>query len=605
MKRLLVTFGLWAALTAPSVGLGEALVTRSPLPEEVQSDLLKSLETDPLNPRLHRELAEAYTRNRKFTEAISQYQKVLELSPRDADARVHLAELFAWTGDLDRSLVAYRDLLSMEPGHREARLGMAQVLRWSQRYTEAQALYESILQNEPEHLEAIKGLARTYAMAGDFKSGLNMADQGIAIAPKDPFLYTQKGILLGWMGRYKEAKEFLLTALDLDPRFVPAYRTLGDIHVWEKKFGDAVDNYQKALEIDPDSTDTAMDLARAYQSDDRMGQAEEAVKMALRRAPEDRKALELLQEIRRGRPLRLDQWIERVLEPAGLVVTLVLLIRFFYRNRREAAHRSRFFRTLFRRILPGLFILLIAAYSIQLMISNELVHEVVEYLIFVALGFSVFLWYWHPRASSPPTLERVLVVGAHPDDIELGAGGCLLRFKDEGAKVYGLVMSMGEKGTSGTAARRREEAEAAARVLGLDDLEILDFPDSRLRDHRNDIQQAIEERIKKLDIRMVITHGPEETHSDHRTVFEAAREAARGHSLICFESISSPKEFIPNFFVDITPYLPEKIRAIGLHKSQQEKLYMDPEIVKGRAAHRGLQAGVPFAEAFWIYRWLR
>jgi LmbE family N-acetylglucosaminyl deacetylase len=103
----------------------------------------------------------------------------------------------------------------------------------------------------------------------------------------------------------------------------------------------------------------------------------------------------------------------------------------------------------------------------------------------------------------------------------------------------------------------------------------------------------------------VITHSFRETHGDHVAVFEAAKEAARRASLLCFETVSTPQEFVPNFFVDVTPYLARKLQAIGVHRSQGEKLYMDPEMVRGRAAHRGLQVGLPYAEAFWVYRWLR
>ena len=100
-------------------------------------------------------------------------------------------------------------------------------------------------------------------------------------------------------------------------------------------------------------------------------------------------------------------------------------------------------------------------------------------------------------------------------------------------------------------------------------------------------------------------NSPHETHGDHVAVFEAAKEAARKCSLLCYESISAPKEFVPNYFVDITPYLPDKLSAVSSHRTQRGKFYMNEELVKGRAAHRGLQAGVPYAEAFWIYRWVR
>ncbi len=211
-----------------------------------------------------------------------------------------------------------------------------------------------------------------------------------------------------------------------------------------------------------------------------------------------------------------------------------------------------------------------------------------------------------PRAPlSGPLTGPVLVVGAHPDDIELGAAGAALRLAEEGEKVYGLVLTQGENGTQGPAVIREEEARAAAGVLGLKDLWVSTFPDTLLRQHIPELRDVIERKVLDLGIRVVVTHGPHETHGDHAAVFEAAREASRKCSLVCFESISAPKEFVPNFFVDITRYLSGKLEAVKLHKTQATKFYMDPDLVKGRAAHRGLQAGVRYAEAFWIYRWVQ
>ncbi|MHB8483642.1 MAG: PIG-L deacetylase family protein, partial [Nitrospiria bacterium] len=176
---------------------------------------------------------------------------------------------------------------------------------------------------------------------------------------------------------------------------------------------------------------------------------------------------------------------------------------------------------------------------------------------------------------------------------------------EEGKRVYSLVLSQGEKGTSGPPGLRKMEAETAATTLGLDGNWILDFPDTHLREHINGMKKAIEEKIEELGIGLVLTHSPREIHGDHLAVFEASREASRQRSLLCFETVSTPQEFVPNFFVDISPFLANKIKAIGMHKTQGNKFYMDPEIVRGRAAHRGLQAGIRYAEAFWIYRWIR
>lgn len=214
----------------------------------------------------------------------------------------------------------------------------------------------------------------------------------------------------------------------------------------------------------------------------------------------------------------------------------------------------------------------------------------------------------HHRLSPPlsgPLAGPVLLVGAHPDDIELGAAGTALRLADEGQKVYGLVVTQGELGSSAPIGTRQGEAEAAAALLGFENLWMYDLPDTLLRRHIPEIRDVIEAKVRELGVRAVVTHGPQEVHGDHAAVFEAAKEASRNCSLVCFESISAPKEFVPNFFVNITPYISDKISAVEVHKTQAEKFYMNPELLRGRAAHRGLQAGVQYAEAFWIYRWVQ
>lgn len=602
-RRPLIGFWLAVGLTA-SGWLGPAAAADA-LSAESEQSLSQAAAREPSDPSRHKALAQWYVRQRNYARAIDHYQRALALAPRDVDARLHLAELFAWSGEMDRSIVAYQDLLAFAPDDLEAKLGLAQVFRWSHRYTEAERLYADVLAVEPDRLDAIKGMAHTYALAGDFPSSITFWDRALALAPTDAELYVQKATVIAWQGRLGEAETLLRKALELVPGSSHALRSLGDVAMWRRQFARAATAYRRALEADPTSVDTALDLAAAYQADGKLKQAEDTVKDALRRAPDDRRALERLQEIRQGRRLDPVRILESIVEPAVYLGTLVILTWGLYRRRRLVRFGRRSYRLLYRALLPALIALSIAALAAKHVFGIAWLEEVAEPLVFGTLGLALFALLWERRVSAALTAEPVLVVGAHPDDIELGAGGFVLRLKAEGGKVYGLVMSCGEKGLSGSPHRRRAEAEKAAAALGLDGLWVMDFPDTQLRDYIPKMKAAIEEKIQALGVRLVVTHSAEETHGDHFAVFEAAKEASRGRSLFCFESVSSPQEFVPNLFVDVTDYLPQKLRALGLHATQQEKFYMDPEMIRGRAAHRGLQAGIPFAEAFWIYRWVR
>jgi LmbE family N-acetylglucosaminyl deacetylase len=194
--------------------------------------------------------------------------------------------------------------------------------------------------------------------------------------------------------------------------------------------------------------------------------------------------------------------------------------------------------------------------------------------------------------------QVVLAIGAHPDDLELGAAGFLAKLKDSGARVYGLTMTRGEKGTDDPE-RRAEEARRAAAFLGLDGLTLLDLPDTGLQERIPQMRAVIEGRIQELSATMVLTHTDADVHGDHRAVHAATREAARAvPTVICYEDVSTPREWTPNLYVDIGPYLDDHLRACAFHGSQEHRSYMDPKVIQGRAAHRGMQVGTSFALAF-------
>jgi LmbE family N-acetylglucosaminyl deacetylase len=98
---------------------------------------------------------------------------------------------------------------------------------------------------------------------------------------------------------------------------------------------------------------------------------------------------------------------------------------------------------------------------------------------------------------------------------------------------------------------------------------------------------------------LVLTHTDVDVHGDHRAVCAATREAARAvPTVLCYEDVSTSHGFEPNYFVDITAYVDDHLRAVSYHRSQSGRTYMDPEVIRGRAAHRGMQIGTSFAMAF-------
>jgi LmbE family N-acetylglucosaminyl deacetylase len=139
--------------------------------------------------------------------------------------------------------------------------------------------------------------------------------------------------------------------------------------------------------------------------------------------------------------------------------------------------------------------------------------------------------------------------------------------------------------------------------MRLDGYWVLDFPDTRLQECVTRMKEAIEARLADLGATTVLTHTDIDIHGDHRAVYAATREAARDVPVVLsYEDVSTPNEFVPNYYVDITDYVEDELKLVSFHRTQAHREYMDPEVIKGRAAHRGLQSGVTYAEAFRAHR---
>ena len=131
--------------------------------------------------------------------------------------------------------------------------------------------------------------------------------------------------------------------------------------------------------------------------------------------------------------------------------------------------------------------------------------------------------------------DVVLVVSAHPDDMEFLAGGTVAKMVEGGAEVSQVIVTNGERGTleltgEELVRRRRAEAQDAADVLGLKSVVFLDYPDGMLADFEfNEIRGRLMEQIRKIKPDTLITwdpFAPYETHQDHRITAMAATEAA-------------------------------------------------------------------------------
>ena len=196
--------------------------------------------------------------------------------------------------------------------------------------------------------------------------------------------------------------------------------------------------------------------------------------------------------------------------------------------------------------------------------------------------------------------SKVLAIGAHPDDVEIGCGGALLRHKADGADISILTLTCGANG--GMSGTRQCEAAAAAMQLGAN-LIMADFKDTKVPSGAASIQK-ISEVVRSFQPDFVYTHTASDTHQDHISVHQASLVAARSvRNVLCYQSPSSTIDFRPTRFVDVGDAMEEKIRLIGNHRSQTSKCkYLEEEFILATARYWGRYAGYAEVEPFEVIR---
>ncbi len=201
---------------------------------------------------------------------------------------------------------------------------------------------------------------------------------------------------------------------------------------------------------------------------------------------------------------------------------------------------------------------------------------------------------------------KVLAVGAHPDDIEYGCGGSLLRLKKvHDAEIHFFVATCGSAG--GDAGERKREQELAGEVLGVKKVHWGGFEDTKLT-MGGELISAVEKCIDEVQPDIVFVNSPKDTHQDHKNLGEATIIAARYCQRVLFYEDFTARGFDPTFYRDIGDVLLEKVALLRCHHSQVNRQYPTGldilESVKAVANYRGFQAKCKYAEGFEALRYL-
>jgi LmbE family N-acetylglucosaminyl deacetylase len=193
---------------------------------------------------------------------------------------------------------------------------------------------------------------------------------------------------------------------------------------------------------------------------------------------------------------------------------------------------------------------------------------------------------------------NILVISPHPDDLEYGCGGTLVKYSRKGHKIHLMYMTAGEMG--GDPKVRRREAERAAKLLKAQ-IYWAGFTDTNIPLAKETINR-IEEVIRKVRPTLIFTPYYNDTHQDHRYTSQATFTASRYSRNVLFYEVPTTVDFNPTVFVDIGSVLPQKLALLRAHRSQVFQTKVPGlsilENARSTAVFRGTQHRVRFAEGF-------
>jgi N-acetylglucosamine malate deacetylase 1 len=218
---------------------------------------------------------------------------------------------------------------------------------------------------------------------------------------------------------------------------------------------------------------------------------------------------------------------------------------------------------------------------------------------------------------------NILAVGCHPDDLEIGCGGTLARYAQQGHMVTMAHVANGNMGhvvimPDELRALRAAEAERAAAVLGAAVIMTLDVGDLTVDSKVPEVIHGMVDIIRQAQPDLIITHSPEDYMRDHvevsRLVFDASFSASLPHFVTRVPGIAkitplyymdtlAGVNFVPTEYVDITDTIEIKLKALECHESQVKWMRDHDgidflEFTRSASRSRGLQCGVNYAEGF-------
>ena len=204
--------------------------------------------------------------------------------------------------------------------------------------------------------------------------------------------------------------------------------------------------------------------------------------------------------------------------------------------------------------------------------------------------------------------NRVLVLSPHVDDGELGCGGTMAKWIEEGKEIYYVAFSWCGKSIPKRLPLDilKKECMSATTILKVSSkrLFLLDYDVRTFPEFRQEMLDSMIEFKKKIKPELILVPSSHDTHQDHHVIYqEAIRAFKKEASIWGYEQPWNNLSFTTDIFLKLEDrHLEKKIEALQKYKSQSTKGYFDEKYVQCVAQGRGMQIEWPYAEAFELVR---
>lgn len=198
--------------------------------------------------------------------------------------------------------------------------------------------------------------------------------------------------------------------------------------------------------------------------------------------------------------------------------------------------------------------------------------------------------------------KRVLFLGAHPDDIELGCGALLHHIAGQ---TDVMCVTLSDNQSNPDLKNVRDEHYKSMAVLGVSKEKIVLGPFTT-RVFPNARQEILEYFLKirrDFEPDLIFTHSRRDVHQDHNTMTDEALRAFRGITVLGFDVVRSSYGFFPHFLVEVTEEnVNKKIDALAEYETYRDRYYFNSELTRAITVRHGALAECAFAEGFDILR---